>query len=79
MVEHIRTYDCRNSFKCPLGNNFLADKIVYQTKVVTEDNNPSNFHLGSSETAFKQSYRNHKTYFNDIIRGTLKYPNSYGI
>ena len=70
MIEHIRTCDCHNSFKCPLANNFLAYKIVYQEEVITEDNNPSNCYLGSSETAFNQSYRNHKTYFNDIISWT---------
>lgn len=42
----------------------LADKNIYQAKVITEGNNLSNFYLGSGETPFKQSYRNHKTTFN---------------
>ena len=41
-----RTCNCRNKSKCPLGNDCLADKIVYQAEVITEDKNPSNFYLG---------------------------------
>ena len=44
----------------------LANNIIYQAEVIADDNKPSSFYLGTSETPFKQHYNNHKKSFKYI-------------
>ena len=45
--------NCRNSGNCPLDNKCLTSKMVYSAKIITDDQQPSNFYLGFA----KQSLR----------------------
>ena len=49
----VRTCNCSNKSKCPLGNKCLANNIIYQAEMIADDNKPSSFYLGTSETPFK--------------------------
>ena len=62
----VRTCNCSNKSKCPLGNKCLVNNIIYQAEVIADDNKPSSFYLGTSETPFKQRYNNHKKSFKYI-------------
>ena len=53
-----RTCSCRNKQQCPLGGNFLAECIVYQT-TVTAATKPTRHYFGLTEGNFKTRYNTH--------------------
>ena len=51
--------NCRNKAECPLDNNCLTPRIIYQADVLTNLNDSKKFYIGLADTAFKERYRNH--------------------
>ena len=51
--------NCRNKAECPLDNNCLTPRIIYQADVLTNLNDSEKFYIGLADTAFKGRYRNH--------------------
>ena len=51
--------NCRNKAECPLDNNCLTPRIIYQADVLTNLNDSRKFYIGLADTAFKERYRNH--------------------
>ena len=45
--------NCRNKAKCPMSNNCLAESIVYQATVSTNENKPPETYVGLIENSFK--------------------------
>ena len=53
-------YGCsrRNKAECPLDNNCLTPRIIYQTDVLTNLNDSKKFYITLADIAFKEGYRN---------------------
>ena len=51
--------NCRNKAECPLNNNCLTPRIIYQANVLTNLNNSKKLYIGVADAAFKERYRNH--------------------
>ena len=49
--------NCRNKAECPLDNNCLTPRIIYQADVLTNLNDSKKFYIGLADTAFKERYR----------------------
>ena len=58
--EESRTCNCRTQV-CPMNGHCLAEDIIYQAEVVTDDDKKK--YLGSCSTTFKLRYANHKASF----------------
>ena len=56
-----QTYGCNCRIKesCPLQNQCLTPKIIYQADVENDINNDSKFYFGLTETPFKEQFANH--------------------
>ena len=52
-------YDCRNNNTCPLQNQRLTPKVIYQATVVNNSDDEKRVYFGASDTPFKERYRNH--------------------
>lgn len=59
-----RSCNCRATADCPLQGNCLAEGIVYQA-TVTSDNNQEQTYIGLTNTTFKLRYANHTSSFNN--------------
>ena len=44
--------NCRNKAECPLDNNCLTPRIIYQADVLTNLNNSKKFYIGLANAAF---------------------------
>ena len=51
--------NCRNKAECPLDNNCLTPRIIYQADALTNLDDSKKFYIGLADTAFKEHYRNH--------------------
>ena len=54
--------NCRNKGECPLENKCLTPRVIYEADVITL-NTSRKFHIGLSDTPFKERYNNHKRDF----------------
>ena len=54
-----KTCNCRNKSECPLANQCLTSKIIYQAEIKNDQNNEKKIYIGLAETTFKQRYNNH--------------------
>ena len=55
---------CKNKKSCPLQNQYLALKVIYEVTVVNKSDKEKRVYFGTSDTTFKEQYRNHTRYFN---------------
>ena len=55
--------NCRRKDECPMQNGCLAESIVYQATVTTNDGEAKQTYVGLTETTFKTRYNNHKASF----------------
>ena len=55
--------NCRNKPECPLVNNCLMPRVIYQADVLTNLNSSKKFYIGLVDTSFKEHYRNHSRDF----------------
>ena len=51
--------NCRDNTNCPLQNQCLTPKIVYQADVSNNEDNEKRVYLGVSEIPFKERHTNH--------------------
>ena len=56
--------NCRNKESCPVQNQCLTSKVIYETTVVNDSDDRKSVYFGSSDTTFKERYRNHTRDFN---------------
>ena len=63
-----RTCNCRANTTCPLDGNCLAEGVIYQATVETNDKIET--YVGLTENQFKTRYRNHKASFNNSQKRT---------
>ena len=69
--------NCRNKTECPLDNNCLTPKIIYQADVLSNLNDSKKFYIGLK--AFKGRYRNHTRDFgNNMMKRARNYQNKFG-
>ena len=62
-----KTCNCRQPENCPLRGNCLADDVIYQATVISDENTVSYIGLASGE--FKKRYNNHtKSFRHDRYR-----------
>ena len=61
----LQQYGCGDKNNCPLDNKCLTPQIVYQGDVTNDTEDTYKYYLGLIETTFKDSYRNHKSSFNN--------------
>ena len=56
-----QTYGCHRRIKesCPLQNQCLSTKTIYQADVENDTNSESKFYFGLTETPFKDRLGNH--------------------
>ena len=57
--------NCRVKNSCPLDNKCLTSQLFYQADVTNNLDNKYKYHLGLTETTFKERYGNHKSSFKD--------------
>ena len=60
----LRTCNCRKENECPMRGKCLAQSVVYQATVTTNDNRPPQTYIGLTENTFKTRFTNHKATFN---------------
>jgi len=51
--------NCKVKNDCPLNGECLTPNIIYRADVVNETTDEKKFYYGTSETTFKERYRNH--------------------
>ena len=52
--------DCRNKESCPIQNQCLTPKVLYEATVVNYSDNENRYiYFGTSDTAFKERYHKH--------------------
>ena len=56
--------NCRNTDSCPLQNQCLTPKVIYEATVVNNSDHEKRLYFGTSDTPFKQQYCNHMRDFN---------------
>ena len=57
--------NCINKVQCPLNGNCLAENIIYEAKITSDQRNyKESVYFGLSETTFKKRYANHLKSFN---------------
>ena len=56
--------NCRNKESCPLQNQSLTPKVIYEATVVNNSDNEKWVYFGTSDTTFKNRYCNHTQDFN---------------
>ena len=56
--------NCRNKESCPLQNQCLTPKVIYEATVVNNSDDKNRVYIGTSDATFKERYRNHTQYFN---------------
>ena len=56
--------NCRNKESCPLQNQCLTPKVIYEATVVNNSDDEKRVYFGASDTTFKERYRNHIRDFN---------------
>ena len=56
--------NCRNKESCPLQNQCLTPKAIYEATVVNNSDDVKQVYFGASVTTFKSRYHNHKQGFN---------------
>ena len=44
---------------CPLQDQYLTPKVIYEAAVVNASDEEKRVYFGSSDTTFKEGYRNH--------------------
>ena len=54
----------RNKEPCPLLNQCLTQKVIYEAIVVYNSDDEKRVYFGASDTTFKDRYRNHTCDFN---------------
>ena len=55
---------CRNKESCPLHNQCLTPKVIYEATEVNNSDDEKLVYFGASDTPFKERYRNHTRDFN---------------
>ena len=55
--------NCRKKDDCPLKNNCLTSRVVYNANVTTESDTTGKNYIGLTEGTFKQRYTQHKLSF----------------
>ena len=50
---------------CPMQNKCLTPQIVYEAEVTNSTDEEFKSYYGLTKTTFKESYRNHKTSFDN--------------
>ena len=60
--------NCRNKNECPMQGRCLEKSVVYQAKVVREENNKIETYVGLCATTFKDRLYNHRTSFNNVSK-----------
>ena len=56
--------NCRNTESCPLLNQCLTPKVIYEATVVNNSDDEKRVYFLASDTTFKERYRNHTRDFN---------------
>ena len=56
--------NCRNKESCPLQNQCLTPKVIYEATVVNNSDDEKRVYFLASDTTFKERYRNHTRDFN---------------
>ena len=56
--------NCRNKESCPLQNQCLTPKTIYEATVVNSSDDVKQVYFGALDTTFKDRYRNHTWDFN---------------
>ena len=56
--------NCRNKESCPLQNQCLTPKVIYEATVVNNSDNKKWVCFGASHATFKDQYCNHTRDFN---------------
>ena len=56
--------NCRNKSNCPLEEECLAPKVIYQADVTNDVDDEYKFYYGLTESSFKERFRNHTKSFN---------------
>ena len=66
LCQKAKEYDCncRNKESCPLQNQCLTLKVIYEATVVNHSDGGKQIYFSSSDTTFKKRYRNHTRDFN---------------
>ena len=54
-----KTCNCRNKSECPLANQCLISKVIYQAEISNDQNDEKKRYIGLTETTFKTRYGNH--------------------
>lgn len=63
--------NCRDKTLCPLIGNCLANSVIYQATVTTNNvTKPAQTYVGLTEGTFKKRYSNHKHTFNNTDKRT---------
>ena len=57
--------NCRKKESCPLQNQSLTPKVIYETTVVNNSDDKKRVYFGVSDRTVKERYRNHTRDFND--------------
>ena len=57
--------NCRNKKSCPLQNQSLTPKVIYEATVVNNSHEETRVYFGASDTTFKERFRNHMRDFNN--------------
>ena len=56
--------NCRNKESCPLQDQCLTPRAIYEATVVNNCDDEKRVYFGASYTTFKERYRNHTRDFN---------------
>ena len=51
--------NCRNKESCPLQNQCLKPKVIFEATVVNNSDNGNQVYFGASDTTFKERYHSH--------------------
>ena len=57
--------NCRQKEFCPLNNQCMTPRIVYQAEVMNDKNQEKEDYIVLTETTFKERHRNHTKSFNN--------------
>ena len=65
--EDERVCNCRNKGSCPLGNECLAENIIYEATVSSNPDEETRKYVGLCSTSFKDRLAVHKQHMNNRI------------